>query len=65
MALTDPLLIHNDRPVRAGDRQDWLGLAGDARALAIAETAQRHESGLRRSTHGMGEGEGLRRGLRV
>jgi len=64
MVSTDPLLIHNDRPVRAGDRQDWLGLAGDAGALAIAETAQRHDGALLLITPGMVEAEALRRGLR-
>jgi len=64
MALPDPLLIHHAPPTRAGERQDWLGLSGDARALAIAETAARHDGPLMLITPGMVEAEALRRGLR-
>ncbi|AGY91917.1 hypothetical protein SPICUR_04695 [Spiribacter curvatus] len=64
MPNTNPLLIHHDLPTRAGTRQDWLGLAGDAGALAIAETAARHDGPLLLITTGTAEAEELRRGLR-
>ena len=59
-----PLLITEDLPAGAGDRQDWLGLVGDATALAIAETARRHNGPMILVTTGTAEAEQLRRGLR-
>ncbi|MEX0386215.1 transcription-repair coupling factor [Spiribacter onubensis] len=64
MSNAKPLLISEDLPAGAGDRQDWLGLVGDATALAIAETARQHNAPMILVTTGTAEAEQLRRGLR-
>ncbi len=62
-ALDSPLLAPAP-PGTAGDRQEWLGLPGDAPALAIAEAEQLHPGPLCVITASSGEAESLRRGLR-
>ena len=64
MATSSPLLLSDDLPAGAGARQDWLGLAGDSAALAIAEAARRHDAALVVITAGTAAAEQLRRGLR-
>ncbi len=57
-------MIVTDSLPEAGKRQEWLGLAGDAPALAIAEAAQRHAGVTVVVTAGTAEAEQLRRKLR-
>ncbi len=58
------LLVQPPLPTQAGDRQDWLSLAGDAAALAITEAAAQHSGLILVITAGSAEAEHLRRGLR-
>lgn len=58
-----PLIVTDTLPV-AGKRQEWLGLAGDAPALAITEAAQQHSGPVLVITSGTAEAEQLRRKLR-
>ena len=51
-------------PAQAGDRQAWLGLPGDAPALAVAEAAAQHAGPVIVVTAGSTEAQQLRRGLR-
>ena len=64
MTSTDAELLAPALPERAGERQDWLGLPGDASALAIAEASRRHDGPLLVVTAGSTEAQQLRRGLR-
>ncbi len=57
-------MIVTDSLPAAGKRQEWLGLAGDAPALAITEAAQQHQGPVLIVTSGTAEAEQLRRKLR-